>query len=134
MRRCWKRLAERAGNTAFGDGERREALAAALEADWRAEVPDSLVRCMRRILDDPQGDRFRDSTIAQLEQSRDKAAGRPLAGALLDCAIQVVDQGHCGKEALERRPVTPFRSAPRADNVKWRSTGCAPARPSEPVA
>lgn len=102
MRRGWKRLAERAGNTVFGDGERREALAAALEADWRAEVPDSLVRCMRRILDDPQGELFRDSTIAQLEQSRDKAAGRPLAGALLDCAIQAVGQRYCGKEALEK--------------------------------
>ena len=102
MRRGWKRLAERAGNTAFGDGERREALAAALEADWRAEVPDSLVRRMRRILDDPQGDLFRDSTIAQLEQSRDKAAGHPLAGTLLDCAIQAIGQGYCGKEALEK--------------------------------
>lgn len=102
IRRGWKRLAECAGNTAFDDGERREALAAALEADWRAEVPDGLVRRMRRILDDPQESLFRDSTIAQLEQSRDEAAGHPLAGALLDCTIHVVDQGYCGKAALEK--------------------------------
>ena len=69
MRRGWKRLAERAGNTVFGDGERREALAAALEADWRAGVPDSLVRCMRRILDDPQGER-RSRSLSNRETKR----------------------------------------------------------------
>ena len=102
MRHGWKRLAERADNAAFDDAERREALAAALEADCRAEVPDGLVKRLRHILDDPQGDLFSDSTIAQLEQSRDKAVGHPLAGTLLDCTIQVVAQGYCGKAALEK--------------------------------
>lgn len=53
MRRGWKRLAERAANAAFDDNERRDALAGALQGDWRDEVAEDLVGrllvCERRV-------------------------------------------------------------------------------------
>ena len=101
MRRGWKRLAKRAANAAFDDAERGEALARALAEDSRAEVPESFVRHLRRVLDDSHDDIFGDSTIERLEALRADAAHGPLAGVVLDCAIQAVDDGRRGDEALE---------------------------------
>ena len=54
MRRGWKRLAEPAANAAFDDNERRDALAGALQGDWRDEVAEDLVGRLRDVLDDHQ--------------------------------------------------------------------------------
>lgn len=102
MQRGWKRLAERAANIAFDDRETSDALAGALQGDWVNEVPQGLVRHLRDVLDDHQGDLFGDSVAERLEALGGQVAGRPLANALLDCAAQAADQGLRGEEALEK--------------------------------
>ena len=102
MRRGWRQFAERAGNGAFTDGERSDALAVALTCDWSEEVPDDLIRRVRSVLDQPQGRLFRESTIDTLEQLRNDTSCRPLAGTLVECAMQMVDSGYCGEDALVR--------------------------------
>ena len=102
MRRGWKRLAERVANAAFDDNERRDALVGALQGDWRVEVPDGLVRHLRDVLDDHQGNLFGESVTERLEQLRGQAAGCPLAGAVLDFAARAENQGYRGNEALAK--------------------------------
>ena len=102
MRRSWKRLAERASNPAFNDAERRDALAAALQGDWRDEIPPGFVGDLRNVLDDHQGELFGESVIERLQALSGETAGRPLASTLLDYAAQAVHQGHRGNDALLR--------------------------------
>ena len=109
MRRGWKRLAERAANTAFDDRETGDALAGALQGDWNVEVPENFVGHVRDALDDHQGSLFGTSVTEKLEALRGEAAGRPLAGAVLDCAAQAADQGLRGEEALERAAADALR-------------------------
>ena len=109
MRRGWRQFAERAGNAAYTDGERRDALTFALESDWSDEVPDRFIRRMRSLLDQPQGRLFRESTSDMLEQSRNDTSGRPMAGTLLACAMHMVDSGYCGEEALVQAAGNVFR-------------------------
>ena len=101
MRLGWKRLAERAWNVAFDDTERREALAEALRGDWRVEVPERLVRCLRDVLNDAQGDLFGDPLTVRLAELRGDNTAGPLAARLLDCTIQAAHQGCSGDEVLE---------------------------------
>lgn len=100
MRRGWKRLAARAANAAFDDAERRRALDRALAEDFRAEVPESFVRRVRRALDGSHGDLFGESATERLESLRGEAADGPLAGTVLDCAVQAVHEGCQGHAAL----------------------------------
>lgn len=102
MRRGWKRLAERAANIAFDDRETSDALAQALQGDWDVEVPENFVGHVRDALDDHQGHLFGTSVTEKLEALRHEAAGRPLAGAVLDCAAQAADQGLRSGEALAK--------------------------------
>ena len=101
MRHGWKRLAERAWNPAFDDTERCEALAEALRGDWTDEVPQPLVRRLRDVLDDVQGDVFGDPLTVRIEGLRGENTAGPLAATLLDCAIQAAHHGCSGGEALE---------------------------------
>ena len=103
MRRGWKRFAERADKAAFAPEEVCDAIPAALEQDWRKEVPPSLPRQIREILQDNQSSLFEDQRIEKLEVLRSKTAGYPLAGAFLDCAIQAAAKGKAGDEALAAR-------------------------------
>ena len=80
MRRGWKRLAKRATNAAFDDAARSEALAGALQEDFRAEMPESVVRHLRHVLDDSQGDLFVESGTERLETLRDEAGGYLVTG------------------------------------------------------
>ena len=102
MRPGWKRLAERASNPAFNDRERADALVAALQDDWRVEIPRGFVRNLRNVLNDHQGELLSEPPIDRLEALRRETAGRPLAGMLLDCAVHEVHQGHRGNEALAK--------------------------------
>ena len=102
MRRGWKRLAERSANIAFDDTATSDALAGALQGDWDVEVTENFVGHVRDALDDHQGNLLGDSVTERLEALRGEAAGRPLAGAVLDCAAQAADQGLRGEEALEK--------------------------------
>ena len=99
MPRGRKKLAERADNKAYAPEEVRDALPAALEQDWRAEVPDSLCRQVRKMLGDSQGSLFGDQRAERLEALRRKTAGYNLGNAFLDYAIQAAARGRSGDEA-----------------------------------
>lgn len=100
MRRGWKQLAERADKNAFAPEEICDAIPRALEQDWRAEVPQSLPRQIRAILEDNQSSLFGDQRLEKLEALRSNAAGYPLAGVFLDCAIQTAASGKAGDQAI----------------------------------
>ena len=101
MPRGWKKLAERADKKAYAPEEVRDALPAALEQDWRAEVPDSLCRQVRNILGDSQSSLFGDQRAERLEALRRETAGYNLGNAFLDYAIQAAERGGTGDEALK---------------------------------
>ena len=95
----WRQLAERADNKAFAPEEVRDALPKALEQDWHAEVPDSVLNKVGGILDN-QNSLFGDQRAEQLEALRGEIAGYPLGSAFLDHAIQATYKGISGPEAL----------------------------------
>lgn len=101
MPRGWKKLAERANNKAFAPEEVRNALPEALEQDWRAEIPDSFCRQVRKILGEKQNSLFGDQQPEQLEALRIETAGHNLSSAFLDYAIQAAARGRSGDEALK---------------------------------
>ena len=70
MRRGWKRFAERADKEAFAPEEVCDAIPAALEQDWRAEVSPNLTRQILVILQDNQNSLFGDQRIEKLEVLR----------------------------------------------------------------
>lgn len=100
MRRGWKRLAEVADNRNFTSDEVRERLPKALERDWRLEVPEGLCKQVRGILNENQNSLFGDPRPDQIETLRREAAGYPLAGVFLDCAIEAANKGLAGDTAL----------------------------------
>ena len=101
MRPSWKKLAERVGNPAFSAEEICNAFQAALEEDWRKEIPDSYVRKVREILSDSQTDFFCDQRTEKLELLQKEAAGSPLAVLFLDYVTQAATGGLSGDKALE---------------------------------
>ena len=101
MPRGWKKLAERADNKAYAPEEVRDALPAALEEDWHAEVPKSLCRGVRRILGDSQISLFAEERSERLENLRRETAGHNFGNVLLDCAILAAQRGGSGDAALE---------------------------------
>ena len=80
----------------------RDALPAALEQDWRAEVPEKLCRQVRRILGDKQSSLFGDQRADRLEALRREIAGFSLGNAFLDYAVQTAAQGRCSEEAIRQ--------------------------------
>ena len=100
MPRGWKKLAERADRKAYAPVEVRDALPAALEQDWYAEVPDTLRRQVREILGDRQDPLFGDQRSQRLETLRRDTAGHNLGSIFLDNAIQAAQRGRCGDEAV----------------------------------
>ena len=100
MSRGWKQLARRAANKAFSPVEVRDALPAALQQDWRGEVPERLCKLVQNVLNDNQGSLFEDQRVHGLEALRRETAGRTLGKAYLDYAIQAVMHGLGGKDAI----------------------------------
>ena len=101
MPRGWKKLAERADNKVYAPVEVRDALPAALEQDWCAEVPDMLRREVWEILGDRQSSIFSDQRSQRLEGLRRETAGHNLGNVFLDYAIQAAERDRCGNEAVE---------------------------------
>ena len=118
MRHGWKRLAERAWNPAFDDTERCEALAEALRGDWTDEVPQPLVRRLRDVLDDVQGDVFGDPLTVRIEGLRGEtrpARSRPRCST---ARFRRHTTDVAAARPLKWLPVTLFCSVPRAAGVK----------------
>ena len=101
MRPAWKRLVERADNPAFSQEEVFDALQAALETDWRKEVPSRLLQRVGSILRAPLLPPFRNTLTTRLEALKLETAGYPLGDTLLDHAIRSVTKGDTGIEVLK---------------------------------
>ena len=97
----WKRLARRAANKAFSPEEVCDALPAALQLDWRTEVPKKLCRLISDILKDSQCSLFDDQRVRNLEALRRETAGSNLGNSFLDYAIQAVMQERNGEDAIK---------------------------------
>ena len=97
----WKKLAERADNEAYAPEEVCNALPAALEQDWRVEVPDRLFRQVWEIIGDNQSSLFGDLQTERLEALRREAAGNNLGNVFLDYAILAAERGLSGDETLK---------------------------------
>lgn len=100
MSPSWKRFAGQVYNPAVSTEEARDALQAALEGDWRREVPISLLQTIRRTLSDSQGQLFQDLVPERLQRLQAEAAGYPLGDRLVWQAIRVVEKGQSGDTAL----------------------------------
>ena len=100
MPRGWKKLAECADKKAYAPEEVRDALPAALEQDWRAEVSDRLCRQVGEILGESQK--------LAVRRPADRTAGGSAQGyrwvqprqCILDYAIQAAERGRTGDVAL----------------------------------
>ena len=100
MSPSWKRFAGQVYNPAVSTEEAREALQAALEEDWRSEVPISLFQKIRVTLSDSQGQLFQDMVPERLQLLQAEAAGHLLGDRLVGQAIRVVEKGQSGDTAL----------------------------------
>lgn len=102
MNRGWKILAERADLEAYAPREVLDAVPAALEQDWKAEVPDEVLGHVRNVLDDQQPLLLGDDRLDRLEALRTAAAGFTFCGVVLDCAARAVSEGYCGDDAIKK--------------------------------
>jgi len=101
MKPSWKKLAERADQTAFEPEQVAEKVIPALQDDWRDDGCDELVRNIRNLLGDMrQTSFFGNQKAAELEAARrDLAAGHGLRRLVLDHVIQACAKGHEGPDA-----------------------------------
>lgn len=100
MRRGWKEFANCADKNAFAPEEISDALFWALEQDCRAEIPASLVREIRTIIQDNQQSFSGDERLQKLEALKSDAVGYPLANVLLDCFVQAAASGKADEAVL----------------------------------
>ena len=99
MSRSWKKVAERADNTAFDVDAVAEALPVALAQDCRA-VPGSLILLLRELLDPARPQLFVDESILRLNDCRPASAGSPLALRFIESAIAVLNAGPVAADSL----------------------------------
>lgn len=99
MRRHWRPFADRVENPARSLKEVCEALEHALKKDF-VEAP---VEQVKNILGGgrKQASLFPQERIAQLEKLRRECPGSTAAKALIDCAVEVVADGHGGEAAVK---------------------------------
>jgi hypothetical protein len=98
MRPSWKKVAEFADKHSFTQEEVGNAACVACSQDWRADVPDTLIRGVCEILGGQQDSLFRDQKVIQLESLRRIAAGHGLGQVLIDCAIHQTISGQSGPD------------------------------------
>ena len=104
MRPGWRKLAERADTAAFEREEIVEAIPPALAGDWRKERCAELLRGLLTVLgNSEQGSlAFAETKAEELEKlSKLSGAGSPMRKRLLDYVWQAIDEGKCGRHALE---------------------------------
>lgn len=104
MNNGWKKLAQRADQTAFEPDAVAEKVVPALDKDWREGSCGELVRNIRTLLGDTrQTSLFGNQKAAELESTRrDLAAGHGLRRLVLDHVIQALAKGHEGAAALHQ--------------------------------
>jgi hypothetical protein len=97
MRRHWKDLAERAAKAAFSPDQVCEALPFALKRD----ILEAPIEAMREILDSRKPDLFSTLHIEKLEELRSSCRGSSVANLAIDCAVEAVQRGLKGADALK---------------------------------
>jgi hypothetical protein len=104
MKAGWKKLAERADQTAFEAEQVAEKVVPALEDDWQEDGCDDLVRRIRNLLGDVRQTSFlANNKAAELEAvRRELSAGRGLRRLIMDHIIQALAKGHEGADALHK--------------------------------
>lgn len=104
MNNGWKKLAQRADQTAFESDAVAEKVIPALDEDWREDGCGELVRNIRNLLGDTrQTSLFGNQKAAELETARrDLAAGHGLRRLVLDHVIQALAKGREGADALHQ--------------------------------
>jgi hypothetical protein len=98
MRPGWKKAAEYADKGAFARDDVKNASAAALTGDWRADVPENLARSICEIFS-RQDTLFRDQKVSDLEALRRLNAGHGMAHVVIDNAVQIANRGKSGPDA-----------------------------------
>jgi hypothetical protein len=104
MNRGWKKLVERADQTAFEPDQVAEKVVPALDEEWREHGCGELVRIISDLLGDTrQTSLFGNQKAAELETARrDLAAGHGLRRLVLDHVIQALAKGQEGADALHQ--------------------------------
>jgi hypothetical protein len=147
MPKPWKTLTKCADLAGFSAENVQEAVCPALVADWQAGVPDGLIRQLRAVLDGgATGTLFPEQREQDLATLRGKAAS-PVAGLLIDCAVQALADGLDGGAALRAATEAALReralagarqveehyrrrvAADRTDNVRCRLEAAISAAP-----
>jgi hypothetical protein len=98
----WKKLAERADQTAFEVEQVAEKVLPALEEGWRENGCDDLIRNIRTLMGEVRQTSFlANKKAAELEAARrDLSAGRGLRQLIVDHVIQALAKGQQGADAL----------------------------------
>ena len=147
MSKRWQTLAKCADLAGFSAENVQEAVCPALVADWRAGVPDGLVRQLLAVLDgETTGTLFPEQRVQDLATLRGKAPS-PMAALLIDCAVQALADGFDGDAALRAATEATLREralagvrqveehyrrrvdADRTDNVRCRLEAAIGAAP-----
>lgn len=98
--RRWKKVAECADNASFSLEDVRKHLDSAILSDFKSDDIASLLKEIRRLLcSSDQGLLFPVSSDA-VEGLRLSANGSPLGNLILDCAVDAVESGKKGEDAL----------------------------------
>lgn len=104
MKSGWKKLAERADQTAFEPEQVAEKVLPALEEDWHEDGCGDLIRNIRTLLGDTRQTSFlANNKAAELEAARrELSAGHGLRRLIVDHVIQALAKGHEGADALHQ--------------------------------
>jgi hypothetical protein len=99
MRPGWKRVAERAGNVAYGTDEVIAAMVPALTQDCRREISPDFLEDIRTVLREQDASLFKDDVRPHIEALRD-AAGSGIGRTLLNNVSQILATDALGLETL----------------------------------
>jgi hypothetical protein len=99
LRSGWKKVAEYAANEAFASKDICNAIVAAVERDWRRDIPPGFVGGIQDVL--RGATLFYEDRLRALEDLRPSAAGCAMGDALLDHVACAVSDGKSGDAALQ---------------------------------
>lgn len=100
MRKGWKKLAEKADNSAYAFEEVRDQLRVAVLKDWEIEACDRALQSVWDIVEDGQRLLF-SSHAARLEEAKYQIADSPMAQLLVECIINRSNGDDTTTDAVE---------------------------------
>lgn len=102
MSRGWKCLAQFAENKNFQPEDICNAAVQALESDWHAGIPGTVVDGVRNAFLIQQGDLFAKAANDRLKALQREAAGYPMARLLIDCAAANLGREGSAEDSLAK--------------------------------